>query len=1138
MRVAILQDSFPHARSHADPQKLAACLARAGHEVELVTADQLAAAESFNRGRYWLTILPYGSCFPAAARGNFLAYLRAGGDFLSTGGYAFDRLLVREGERWVDREELLHRGVEPAALPEPINMRHGVIAYAGFYRCAHDQLGVFDAGYRLSRGTRTTAAPDQWIVPGDYSSVGRAEGWAAVGTTGRGDQGRLVPLLKVEDEFGRSRGNAGAIMVNSREPYFGSIWAYFGVETHDLFSLPGGERLLTSVVAALERGVFLHHAHSSLDCYRQGEPIEVTAEVSNFGFRARRLVASFTIESETGARVFTHELAVEVEPGETKEISAPWKCAALTDDLYLARVSLSEGDSPIDVQATGFYVWNAETLSAGPGVARSSNTLRVKGSPRFLLATNDFYPWERITGASVLDMERDFSTIADLGIGVARVLGNKGAGERFDDALVMASARHGVILLLEGLVRVTTDPAIAARGAEKAAAQAKRYRGIPGIIFDICNEPYVFPEFGNAAQDAAFNGYLGGLYRDTEALRAAWGWELREGEHLGTAETYWRGNGDIAGVEEMIGESSEWTSARARDTFRFLTHWQKGWADQAAAAIRAEDPTRLLLIGFLPWVARAVMDPVVTSDALDFVSRHWYGAVGDLPEFDANLAITDRRVRGKPTSTGGFGSTDYPILAPPHTELPPGLPMVYDTPEQQEIRFLHIPHFTLAFGGVFAGNWHFRDPLYAIFPYGLVYSDWTPKKTAAIFRALSLVFSGLRPRHVPAKVYLMLPDEARFGGGSGRIYRALLRSANGLLDARLGFQVISEWDLAWLPQQARLLVVPAPFALSPDGYRRLREFGEKGGTLYISGDFSFDESRKRTRQTRLEELAGVRFIRERYPNLDCQTAPPEQIIYANGPTYLGRPAIEFEPLADCQVIARVGSRPVAVRRALGKGAVVYSADPAEMVKGSPLAAIYQLIARRAGVLPEAVETENPRLLVFRLPLDGGGMALMILNRSDAPAQAEVKLASRRYRVAIAPHHPALLHLQGGKLVGLEAGGEVRRDGQLLVSAQEHFFLVALDGRDLAESGALALVSLRPANVTLGRGGVRAEAGEIAQRQWRRLREIPMKDGPSLVVPDELSGEIVLIAKEDQLPQARDAVVRRLSLASEDERSRA
>lgn len=1080
MKIAILRDSFPAKDSFASPEKLAEILRQAQSDgVEFVTADQLADPKAFNSEKYWLAVLPYGSYFPVEARDNFLAYLRAGGDFLSTGGYAFDEPALKWKGQWLTREEALRstptrevgvgskgdlnyltgewHGPEPApgewgdpeatkrwsgrlaglkltvdptkqytlelrvtanplaakcyrwlninerhALdipakggqvlrfplgpkqfggkheldlvfvselwrpcdlgdspdtrllgigvgrvrllskgpvePEPdiaslsvrINMRHG--KPNDFLEWEKEQLGVFDAGYRLTGGKSISAAADQNVIPASYALKGKIEGWAAAGTTGSDwywttptHRSRLIPLLATSDEFGRFRGNAGSLMVNTLEPYRGSIWAYFGVESRVLFSGPGADKLLLSVVNAMKRGVFVHDLHPSLACYRKGEEAVITGSVSNLGEEPVSCHARIDITDEQGSPVHSESIAVKLAPGEAKEISTRWHPGLFEDDFYKVKTELVLDGKAVDTLRTGFYAWNDNTLEAGMPLSYSGNYLRDGGKPRYMLGVEAFYDRNCPMGMDPLDVERDFRDMADMGLHVARTFTYSDTEQdiRFRDALVMASQRHRVAFFLSGTVFMRgyfDHPEL----ISLPQAIGERYRGVSGMMIDLFNEPN-FSDVEDAPRDARFNEYLRAKYGSTEALREVWANELGKDEKLGSIKMGWI--------------SKDWLSIRSRDAYRFLIGQGSKWITDVTGAIKDKDPSRMVSVGYLQSWVGMVMDPATTSDALDFTDRHWYGKVGEVRAFDAGLAMSDRRYRGKATSIGKFGSKTYPTFVESGHN--------YDSVEQQELRYLHVGHYTLALGGVFASNWIWRDPQGSIFPYGIVQSDYMPKPVTKAYRAMSLLFTGMKPKYVEPEVYLVLPDESRLGGGSARIVEAMGRAVNGLMDARLRFGVINEWDLARLPQAARLLVLPAAFALSEPAYQKLRDFVSAGGVLYVSGDISFDEDRKRTKTSRLEELAGVRFIKERYPNIPTESVPSTWMRYANGIAYPGRPCMEFEPL-DASVIAKAGNRPITVLHALGKGKVMFSSDPAELARLLSSTSSMRWLRRRPG----------------------------------------------------------------------------------------------------------------------------------------------------------------------------------------------
>lgn len=1255
MKIAILRDSFPVKASFANPEKLAEILRQAQNAqdaqdaVEFVTADQLADPKAFNAERYWLVVLPYGPYFPVEARDNFLAYLRAGGDFLSTGGYAFDEPALRWEGQWLTREEALrliptcevqvgakgdinyltgewhspedaqgewgdpeatkrwsgksaglkltvdptehytlelgvsanptaakfHRWLYvngkrvldiPAkggqvlkvplgpkqfggkreldlvfdcelwrpcdlsdspdtrplgvavgrvrlvsskqAEPQPdieslstrINMRHG--KPNDFLEWETEQLGVFDAGYRLTGGKSISPAPDQHVVPAGFAVKGKIEGWAAAGTTGSGwywttptHRSRLIPLLQTADEFGRFRGNAGSLMVNTLEPYRGSIWAYFGVESRDLFSGPGADKLLLSVVDAMKRGVFLHDVHSSYACYRQGEEAIITGSVSNLGKEPISCVAQIDITDEHGSPVHSENIAVELAVGETKQISTRWYPGVFGDDFYKVKADLAVEGKTFDTLRTGFYAWNQMTLGGGMELSYSNNVLRADGKPRYMLGVEAFYDRNCPAGMNPLDVERDFRDMADMGIHVARTFTYSDTEEdiRFRDALVMAAQRSYVAFWLSGTVFMSgylDNPSL----ISLPQAIGERYRGVNGMMIDLFNEPN-FHDREEPLRDARFNDYLLAKYGSTEALRAAWGDELGPDEKLGTLTMGWI--------------NKDWLSIRSRDVYRFLIGQGSKWVTDVTGAIKAADPSRIVTVGYLQSWSGMVMDPATTSDALDFTDRHWYAGIGSVRAFDAGLAISDRRYRGKAPSIGEFGSKTYPTFVESGHN--------YDTVEQQELRYLHVGHYTLALGGVFASNWIWRDPQGSIFPYGIVQSDYTPKPVTKAYRAMSLLFTGMRPKYVEPEVYLVLPDESRLGGGSERIVEGMARAVNGLIDARLRFGVINEWDLARLPKAARLLVLPAPFALSEPAYQKLMDYVSGGGVLYISGDISFDENRQRTKTNRLEDLAGVKFVSERYPDVRFESGTRDKISYDSGIAYMGSPSMRFETTGGAAVIAKSTSGPVAVLNRYGKGRVLFSSDPAEFGADNPLGAIYLRAAREAGVEPERVSPDKQGIQVFRLPCEDGE-AMMVGNANDKAARVAVTAGGREYSVFVAANRQAMLVTKGGKLVGLEAQGDVSRGGITLFSANHHFFTVALDGRDLTDSREIAMVGLRAGKYSIGRAALSAECGEVRGGKWHALKSL----GGGVTVPESLAGEVILLSTKETTARARES----------------
>ena len=113
VRVAVYRDDIPACGAAASPDYLTRLLEAPAFRTAFLNSEQLADARSLSRAQYDVLVLPYGASFPAKAADNFRRFLREGGKFFSTGGYAFDNLLERTATGW-----------QPPAPPPPPESEH------------------------------------------------------------------------------------------------------------------------------------------------------------------------------------------------------------------------------------------------------------------------------------------------------------------------------------------------------------------------------------------------------------------------------------------------------------------------------------------------------------------------------------------------------------------------------------------------------------------------------------------------------------------------------------------------------------------------------------------------------------------------------------------------------------------------------------------------------------------------------------------------------------------------------------------------------------------------------------------------------------------------------------------------------
>ncbi len=155
--VAVFREpGLPVAGAASDPERLGGLLERAGLRVTYLSAADLADARKLRPDLYHLLVLPYGQSFPAAARQSCLQYLHQGGSFISTGGYAFSKLLLPENGQWRDEAELMAKQLQEA-------LESSVLPDSGFEQTTEPPVGgtVLDGQWRRDgdQVTIVTTAP-------------------------------------------------------------------------------------------------------------------------------------------------------------------------------------------------------------------------------------------------------------------------------------------------------------------------------------------------------------------------------------------------------------------------------------------------------------------------------------------------------------------------------------------------------------------------------------------------------------------------------------------------------------------------------------------------------------------------------------------------------------------------------------------------------------------------------------------------------------------------------------------------------------------------------------------------------------------------------------------------------------------
>lgn len=1080
-RIAILKDNIPVAGVASSPEYLASVLEDSGYIVRFVSGDDLCNVNLMSKDNFHVLILPYGGFYPALGKDALVSYLKGGGNFLSIGGYAFDNLLIKSDDEWkpVPEDADIHINTRKGSTGDSLGLQS-------------DQIGVFDPSYPLKRVSYIESAPDQFIFEKEFRIDGEFEGYAASSMAGSNSPvfpqryGRWIPLLYARDAYGRLQGSAGAMVHNYAGPYAGSSWAYFGVTNYDIFT-PGNAAARSALIRLVDSLInkrFIGELGTEWACYQNGEDVKISVA------GAPGCSASVEIWAD-GSEKPVFSSSKDLADG-TAQVT--WSPGKFEDDFYRVRSCLFMGDQPVDAAETGFVVWNERIISGGFPLKFSENYFRAGDRPVFLSGTNQTGMMFASANENPLVWKQDIEKMADYGVNILRILhfspfvvsytGHPRAEpedlnvdhlpkklERQLDAIVQLCQKYRVILFLSLHDWMGVELSDEELEAQKKFAQVvtSRYKNVPGIMYDVQNEPTV--QLSNQPDiRREFNSYLGRKYGNTDNLRKAWV------KNPPAVEL-----GDI----DVSPGSEDWDDVKAFDVNYFKIIILNRWVKANADGVMSGDPGRLLTVGYLPWMHPA--DKVLGTEYANFSNMHFYGEFKDYPR---QLKITDRRFEGKSFSLGEFGAKVHPTwkLGGSITTMKGGVDW-----------FLQVGHYALGMGASFIANWDWKDMSDCIFPWGVNHPcDVVPKDILMAYRNQSMFFRMIKPKYEEPELYFLIPDSHRLGGQSKRVTEAILNSIDMLLNCHLDFNVINEYSLHNLPKTAKAIVYPIPFCPSDETYLLIRDFVQNGGFLYLSGDISYDEFRNRSRLERLEELCGVRYLSENYPDIagkgPCIQVAPTTANVCDGFT----------------------------TNSLGKGGVFYCIDPIEFHNTSP--DVYGKFLDFAGVERISLKPDDPSIRVFRLSATTGETVYIFFNESEDEKDIALDTGNRPVSLSLGAKKPGLIGIMpSGGISSLESQGKIKVASEVILDTDSHVMIASLDGQSIDNSESLMMLPVEPGYVKIASqinwGNPVIAVGEIRSGKWHPLDRIEAEfsDGYlSFFVNQLQSLNVLLIAELDCL----------------------
>jgi hypothetical protein len=1028
----------------------------------------------------------------------------------------------------------LHYSLPPE---ERLNTRHGIPEDG--LTVEPTQLGVFQPDYPLERVRFARPAYEQVILRPDWRVEHLLEGHAAAGVTGFEDA-RWIPLLNGYDRYGRLRGAAGALLRHYAGTYAGSSWAFFGVTNRDLFaeSDAGAAEALVSIVRSLARDTYVAWLVPDRGCYREGEEVKLLANVADHGRRGASL--RLTLRIYEGEPVGLEEPPIERMRAELKtnitlsaqqfsEVAFTWKAAKLAADYYYVLGQLWDGAAEIDRIPSGFVVQKQKTIASGPKLNFRDNYLRIGRRPRFLFGTDDWAYVFNTKRETPLQWLRDMRLRRDFGVqiyenlqfGALPPFTSEGGGEpreqmfRKVDGVVQLAQKYQQVYFAGLLVGYNAAPGDTELKSQREFCRefARRYASVPGLIH------YLNGDLRCQLTDAVtpqWNAFLRERYGTTESLRAAWG-RRASAEEIGKIP-----------AEDFNDWGQAWDDMKVCDLNHFRAWLIRRWHTNLIASIRESDRTHLTSSEFYQLPHQGV-DLPAAIDGVDLANFGYFDKPGaDLARFPAICKYNDQRARGKSVGPGEYGVKTHPAWGD-------GKDYGYHitrTREQAIELFLGIAHYSLGLGASRIHNWCWKDSAHHVFPWGMVYPcDGVPKDTAYVHRNQSLLFRHFAPVYREPSVYVLTADSHRLGGDKWQVIEGILKSFDLALATHAeNLGTLNEQGLQ-IPKSARVIFWPLPFCPTDETCAKVLDWVRQGGCLYLSGDISYDEYRMRSRTNRLQEFCGVRFLAENHPNLKV-----------NSTNAADQPCIKVESVAGQVLEVANDGSPLLVENRVGKGRVLFTADPVELHavadRREKDLALYRRVLDLGSVKPLGLEPNDPRIHLFRLPLQDGGRVYVLFNTDESQPARTVTLTDCRPSVTltVARRRPALLWFDGrNALRAVEAQGDCRAGSDLILADGTRGIVMALDGQDVRRSRALLLLPLQTGTLRLAqhhpwRGGVVA-TGEIRDGTWRTYETAPLAttvNGLAVEVSPDQAVSLMLICESHQRKRWTQTVARAMT----------
>ncbi len=958
--VVFYEAGFPAADSPAAAESgLHAAFANA----EFADARQLASALETPEAD--LLVMPYGSAYPEAAWPAILRYLDRGGNLLALGGKPFTRAAYATASGWQLRqlsvaaslELLIHDYQEtPGSESLTFEPNHDV----------QPEIAAFHWKRAFSPVLRLSVIPkyNRDGGTGDEDADLTTMAWGS-----RNGHKLAAPVFEIDHNSYR---------------FVGGRWIFVACEPDaDFFS---NTRLLSTLAELATRQSDHFTVRPRVPLFLQGEALELRYEQAN------PLIPE-PAGDQLKIRVAAEEGGQPVELTVAADAAQPVR---LPNDVvngkgfHTIETTLLRDGKPLRIYRSGFWMRDWEYLLSGPKLTVGSDYFELDGKPlpvvgttymssdvqRLYLMRPNAYVWNQ----DMAQIHGDGLNMIRSGLWSAWDPELAPNGEVSEEALrtieaFLMCARHNHLpvqfnlfaFLPENLggVNPYLDPVAWSAQALYVNSLTKRFHEVPFLAWDLINEPSangnLWKELpiGDPFEQQGWRKWLTAKYPDQAALLHAWaepsfgiGRDLQLQPSSTSPEVSAQDPFALpkAGAWNFDSVRSGFNPLKVYDYYLFTQDTFADWVKRTKDVIRSTGSQQLITVGQEEYGVASRLSPAFYSQLIDFTADHtWW-------DFDGSLwASLAAKFPGKPMLIQETGEQRR-LLPDDHLRF-----------SAQEEGWQLERKIALAFAqGAGALEWVWNVNSYMSndneIPIGAVRPDGTDKPEAEVLTAFA-AFVAKSPAsftHIEAPAVTMVTSNVmQYSNMNPLAIDTQKRALRALCYYdHTPMRMLAENRLSELGQP-KLVILPAPQALTDAAWQQLLAYVNNGGTLLVSGPVSRDEHWQFVdRLTPLGVKAQILPLTVRQSELRVAGQPVVQVSF---PTVVQQQPIEVLRFADGKSIQAIPH---------GRGKILWAAAPVEFAEDyDPTAALYSYALHDAGVKPSLDGALSPGVLAFPTVLE-------------------------------------------------------------------------------------------------------------------------------------------------------------------------